>query len=324
MSREYQLTCQLCNQGFESKRPHTKWCSTKCSKKVSYEKNKFKIRKICKFCNKEFGTYKNKIELCSQACVNKFSANSDIKINCGFCKKEFIVKYKDRDRKYCSQSCAGKINTAEGLTGFKSWDTTGENNPMFGNPAWTKGLTKETDPRLQKIGGKISVTLKQKFVDGEMSNAGENNPMFGKNHSKKTKEQISKTRSKNWVNGDYKNSFAKGIYYSNKMNKEFYYRSNWELITIEYLEKNSEILNFDIEPCFIPYEFKNIQKNYIPDVYIKTKKEEKIIEIKPSVFLTHLINQYKFKAAREYCKQRGWLFEVWTEAKIAEIVKKSV
>jgi len=52
-----------------------------------------------------------------------------------------------------------------------------------GRTTWNKGLTKETDPRVQKQADTYSKTHKD-FK-------GENNPFYGKKHSAETKRQLS-------------------------------------------------------------------------------------------------------------------------------------
>lgn len=40
----------------------------------------------------------------------RLSAKPKVTITCAFCHKEFVVKYADRDRLYCSKSCASKVS----------------------------------------------------------------------------------------------------------------------------------------------------------------------------------------------------------------------
>jgi hypothetical protein len=61
-------------------------------------------------------------------------------------------------------------------------------NSHIGRVPWNKGLTKETDIRLEKAGrnqSKIRQENKEKY-------SGENSPFFGKHHSEETKQKISK------------------------------------------------------------------------------------------------------------------------------------
>lgn len=58
---------------------------------------------------------------------------------------------------------------------------TGEQNPMYGVPAWSRGKTKEDLPQLAIVSKKISATRKRKFKSGELEPlTGPKNPMYGK------------------------------------------------------------------------------------------------------------------------------------------------
>ena len=60
---------------------------------------------------------------------------------------------------------------------------------------------------------------------------------------------------------------------------------------------------------------------YIPDVleiYQDGRKE--LIEVKPSGLTNKEINQFKFIAAREYCKQGGILFKIITEKDLKKLL----
>lgn len=333
------LNCTICNSEFESRRAHKKYCSPKCSKKSAYGRTKFNIKKVCENCNKEFGTSKHEAKYCSIACSNNSRGNENINKICGTCNKEFVVEYKDRDRKFCSQSCSAKMNSGIlGTNGFKSFDISGDNNPNFGKKPWTYGLTKETDERIREAGNKISKVLKKKFENGEISNVGENNPMFGKKgedspiygikRSKETKELMSEIKAQNWIDGKYDNvkfggSYIKGEYFSFKMNQNFKFRSSWEEIAFKWLDDNINVFQFYTEPFSIKYwnPSKETHSNYIPDILITFIDGRKfLIEIKPRRFHDTEKNQAKFKAAQEYCDNKGWIFEVWDESKINSIV----
>jgi group I intron endonuclease len=62
----------------------------------------------------------------------------------------------------------------------------GEGILGFSKPSWCKGLTKETDERIRKLGENTSKTIKENG-----GNKGKKNPMFGKHHTEETKEKIS-------------------------------------------------------------------------------------------------------------------------------------
>jgi hypothetical protein len=312
--------CEVCKNEYFSEREESRFCSMKCANiGKSYPNKKERIIEKCLNCEKDIinsiGGSRNK-RFCNISCSNTYNKKHDDVIkNCENCGNEFSVIYIDREKRFCSKSCStgGKFNSMYGMTGSLS--------PLFGKDPWTKGKTVETDERIAKLGRKISLVLKEKFKNGEMSNFGENNPMFGKHHSNESREQISKVRTERMVNGDYASWFNKGKVYSTKMNREISYRSSWEKITLEHLDKDDNILSFYYEPFSIEYLFEGVKKNYIPDVLIEyVNGIKKLVEIKPSCFIDYDINQTKFEAMQQYCQQNNLIFEVWTEKEIEKLI----
>lgn len=120
------------------------------------------------------------------------------------------------------------------------------------------------------------------------------------------------------------------------------YRSGWELKLMLYLDSRQEVISWGSEEIIIPYRspIDNKIHRYFPD-FIVTKinkegrKETEIIEVKPhrqtippkkvkgksqKSFLNEVytwgINEAKWKAANEYCKDRGWTFHIFTEKEL--------
>lgn len=113
-------------------------------------------------------------------------------------------------------------------------------------------------------------------------------------------------------------------------------RSLWERRFCKYLDENQNVIRWSSEEIKIPY-YSTIDKkvhNYYPDFVFEAKKEEQIetyvIEIKPKkqtqkpspkknkrTYLNECItfetNTCKWKAAQEFCKERGWVFKILTE-----------
>jgi hypothetical protein len=119
------------------------------------------------------------------------------------------------------------------------------------------------------------------------------------------------------------------------------YRSLWELRVMRYFDMHSSVLKWGSEEIIIPYvsPVDNRMHRYFPDFYVKTigtdgKINTTIIEVKPAVqtrepkkqekrtrkyiteVLTWGVNQAKWKAAEEYCKDRKWTFKIMTEKDI--------
>lgn len=115
------------------------------------------------------------------------------------------------------------------------------------------------------------------------------------------------------------------------------YRSKWELDMMLYFDKNIDIIEWGSEEIVIPYisPLDNKMHRYFPDFIIKTKsKQIIIIEVKPfnqtrapavsakktnsfiSEVTTWVVNEAKWKAALQYCKDRGYTFQILTEKEI--------
>lgn len=116
------------------------------------------------------------------------------------------------------------------------------------------------------------------------------------------------------------------------------YRSRIELTFMNYIDMNESVLEWASEEFFIPYlsPKDNRIHRYFPDIWLNKKKvdntfETNVIELKhtsetspPKIpkkktrrylqeVTTWGINQAKWKAADEYCKDRGWVFLAITE-----------
>jgi len=115
------------------------------------------------------------------------------------------------------------------------------------------------------------------------------------------------------------------------------YRSLWELKLMTYLDKHPDVLGWASEEVVVPYRspFDRKLHRYYVDFYVKRRVDGKIreslIEVKPKSqtvppkvkttknrkYLNEVrtwgVNQAKWKAANEYCKDRGWDFKIMTE-----------
>jgi hypothetical protein len=116
------------------------------------------------------------------------------------------------------------------------------------------------------------------------------------------------------------------------------YRSLWERRVMVHLDENPGVVKWSSEEVVIPYlsPVDNRWHRYFPDFYVQTKNkqgmlESRILEVKPKSqamapkakkrvtkqyiqeVMTYGINEAKWKAATEYCKDRDWKFLVITE-----------
>ncbi len=120
--------------------------------------------------------------------------------------------------------------------------------------------------------------------------------------------------------------------------KNIIYRSLWELKFMKYCDRNQNILEWGSEEIIVPYRspIDNRYHRYFPDFYIKVREstgkiKKYIIEVKPQKqciepkvqkkktrsyvyqVCEYAKNQAKWKAAEEYCMDRGLEFKVLTE-----------
>jgi hypothetical protein len=122
------------------------------------------------------------------------------------------------------------------------------------------------------------------------------------------------------------------------------YRSGWELKLMLWLDGKSDVINWGSEEVVIPYRspIDGRLHRYFVDFIVTTInkegiKETTLIEVKPaaqtkppvlkegtnprnrkyiSEVMTWGVNEAKWKAATEYCKDRGWKFQIFTEKEL--------
>jgi len=119
------------------------------------------------------------------------------------------------------------------------------------------------------------------------------------------------------------------------------YRSLWELKFMRWCDTNINVLDWGSEEIVIPYisPLDNRVHRYFPDFYVRVRNktgriEKLIIEIKPlkqttppkkqsrrtkkyiTEVTTYAVNEAKWAAAREYCKDRKWEFRILTEKEL--------
>jgi hypothetical protein len=115
------------------------------------------------------------------------------------------------------------------------------------------------------------------------------------------------------------------------------WRSTWEKRVMEWLDRSDNVVYWASEELVIKYysPIDNKIHRYFPDFTVKIKKKDgtvmtHVLEVKPEYqtrqpvmkrktkrFLeeqvTYIVNQSKWKAATEFCKDRGWVFQIVTE-----------
>jgi hypothetical protein len=120
--------------------------------------------------------------------------------------------------------------------------------------------------------------------------------------------------------------------------KNIIYRSSWECKMMDWLDRNPNIISWASEELIIPYisPVDGRWHRYFPDFLVKMRAKDgklktMLLEVKPkrqsqapepqkritkryiNEVATWGVNQSKWKAANEYCLDRGWEFQVITE-----------
>ncbi len=115
------------------------------------------------------------------------------------------------------------------------------------------------------------------------------------------------------------------------------WRSTWEQRVMSWLDQNENVIHWASEELVIRYFNPVDQKfhRYFPDFIVKLKKRDGTVktyvwEVKPEhqtkqpvkkkktkkyleESVTYIVNQAKWKAAEEFCKDRNWEFRILTE-----------
>ena len=114
------------------------------------------------------------------------------------------------------------------------------------------------------------------------------------------------------------------------------YRSSWEYKFMVWCDRSSSVTEWGSEEIVIPYisPADGRRHRYFPDFYVKIGRKKYIVEVKPlrqtkqpkkqkkqtkayiTEVVTYAINQAKWEAAKEYCKDRGWEFMLITEKEL--------
>lgn len=261
--------------------------------------------KICQYCKHEFQSNHPAYLYCSEACKIEYKRPGRVE-NCLECNNK--IERIRKSAKFCSVKCRRKFEYKK-LNPFlkknckicnKEFKTRKETtmccSRSCANKTWVHKLKKEKVVKMCKNCQKtyeVYPSAKDKRICCSKSCAAAFRMRSGQH-------------------------FEQGSYYSTKTRRNVKYRSSWEKTLMENLDKNNSILSYLHEPMAIQFKFKNKDKNYIPDFLIYSTKNIKLIELKPKKFLKTEENQAKFKAAREFCKERGIIFEIWTEKDYVE------
>jgi len=189
-----------------------------------------------------------------------------------------------------------------------------------------KGKPKSKDHkekiRQGNLGKKRSIEVRKNMSEGQKnstyihpvnckcsfcSNTGKDNQFYGKMHSKTTIERLSKLQSERLMNG-----FGKitGKFYSEKIQKEIKFRSNWEFEYMQMLEKDDDVIMYDYEPMRINFIHAGVRRYLVPDILVKYKNGKRsLVEIRPEWRLKDKLTKLKMKEMYKYCSENDLTFE---------------
>lgn len=119
------------------------------------------------------------------------------------------------------------------------------------------------------------------------------------------------------------------------------WRSTWELRLMKWLDENNSVIEWQSEEIAIPYVSPEDGRRhrYFPDFVVKVLQADgsikvMLLEVKPLIqtkeprkqkratkkYITEVVtygkNQAKWKAAKEFCEDRGWEFRIVTEREL--------
>lgn len=272
------VTCQFCQKTWQVpyRSRNSKYCSKACSNSGTKRQ---RVAKMCDHCGTSFDVIKFRAKdarFCTQKCAYDAlyqRPNGPIIISCEGCGNSFETSFINRDRRFCSKSCANK-----GEQNY-FYGKTGDECPMFGKIAWNHGQTTLTDARLKTAGEKISNIISQKIVDGLWTHTG-----F------KTEWYESKKAGRIFLRSSYESAFVRQLDEDDNI--------------LSFLSEPLKI------PYIVEGRKRNYVPDFLIE-YRDGRKE--IIEVKPHALVENDVVIIKSNAARKFCNDLGLSYRIVTE-----------
>ena len=320
-NRIVDLVCEFCNGKFTE--PYRfrlkKTCSKACFSLLMKSRSP-RLKKDCGACGKEFDVSQKSAEIakyCSYECflTTRKSRQPKVTLKCEGCEKDFEVPFVKSQRRFCTKSCA----------------LTGENNPMYGKSgmltgkkSWSNGLTKKSDPRLEKLGKKLSEIAKEQFASGSRSNKGDRNPNYGRTPESRTpqqKENYSHAAIKRILDGvsGYKTGHVTGVYNSKKCKEPVRFRSSWELVTMMFWDDQIDVESYTYEPYVLKI---GENRRTVPDFLVTySDGRREIVEVKPTQVSNIPTVSEKLDLTRKLVEEAGLTYRLIGNEVINEMKK---
>jgi hypothetical protein len=235
-----------------------------------------------------------------------------VKVECKICGELFsripthLSRHSISTKEYLNMYPSAVLFSEENRKNM-SRDTSGSKNSMFGKRSKSNLGKKFSEEWKQNI----SKSRKEKRIS-----KGKNNPMYGKKHSKETIDKMSEARSKQIAEGKHNKSFhKKGYFHSERLNKDIWYDSSYELEALKILEEDLLVVDFGRNKFRIPYVCNNIKRRTVPDFLVEYwDGKKKIIEVKPQRKIDQIEQErVKIKTIANYCMNNDLNYATWTE-----------
>lgn len=147
--------------------------------------------------------------------------------------------------------------------------------------------------------------------------------LTGRKNSKESNEKRSISMANAIMSGKHKakDCWETGWFFSKINNREFYYRSSYELaayIILDDEDAQSIIKSWKTEFIKIPYLLNCVVKHTVPDISVEYKSGKKqFVECKPQWKLDKdEKTKAKIAATQKYCDENNIIFSVWTEKEL--------
>ena len=117
--------------------------------------------------------------------------------------------------------------------------------------------------------------------------------------------------------------YVQGDYESPKCSNIIHYRSSYELRYLRILDADTNVISFEYESLYLPYEYEGKSHVYIVDFIINySDNTSKLKEVKPYHKLTEDLVVLKAEVGRKYAETLGIEYEFVTEKDIKILEKK--
>lgn len=117
--------------------------------------------------------------------------------------------------------------------------------------------------------------------------------------------------------------YKTGVYVSTKTGAQYTFRSMWEKLYMQHLDRDPDVVSYVYEGFKIPYVSNKKTgriRYYIPDfLIVRTKSRLTLVEVKPSNKLKKPTVVKKMKAAEAWCNAHGVALEYITENELRQL-----